>query len=266
MTDVSGKTVLLTGATGGFGREFAVQLAQKGSSLILTDLDEGRLLSLADELSGSVAGIIPGNLDSIAGIEQLFGAVMTLDRPVDLLINNAGIALMGRHDEVPQPEWERLIQLNLLAPMRLCSLLTPYMIERKQGHIVNIGSVASWTPDNGLSAYSASKFGLRGFTMALHDELNGYGIQVSCVYPFYSRTPILESPQYGSLANDTPLEERDLTGVTQPADVVAAAIAGIERNDLHIFPDRMGRIIYTLQRLTPGFFEMLRKRMSRTTG
>ena len=123
--------------------------------------------------------------------------------------------------------------------------------------------LTSWTADEGLSAYAASKFGLRGFSMTLHDELHQHGLNVSCVYPFFSRTPILDSPQFGSLASDTPWEERDLTGVTEPADVVAAAIAGIEKNELNIFPDRMGRFIHRFQRYWPGLFKVFKARMSR---
>jgi len=116
----------------------------------------------------------------------------------------------------------------------------------------------------GLSAYSASKFGLRGFSEAQADELGKYGIQVSAVYPYYSRTPIIDSPQYGTFAQENSAKEVDRQGMTEPADVVAEVIAGVEQNKVHIFPDKTARLIYRLKRYAPKLLELLRKRYSKT--
>ena len=269
MTQLTNKNILITGANGGFGQHFTRQLLEKGNNLILTDLDEEVLtetaLTLEKEVNnGRVLTCIGSNLSTAAGTQALFDRVQELGQPVDILINNAGIALMGRHDEVPPAQTELLIQVNLLAPLRLTALFTPQMIERKQGHIINIGSVASWTSDVGLSAYSASKFGIRGFSIALADELKPFHVQVSAVYPFYSRTPILNSPRFGTLAKRAPADPNAVPGVTNPADVVSSALAQVETDTLHIFTDTTGRIIYNLQRF-PRLFNWFKKRVSAAT-
>ena len=269
MTQLTNKNILITGAAGGFGRHFTRQLLQKGNNLILADLDETTLTEIALDIekeinTGQVLACIGSDLSTAAGTQALFDRVQKLGYPVNILINNAGIALMGRHDEVPAAQTERLMQINLLAPMRLTALFTPQMIERQQGHIINIGSVASWTSDVGLSAYSASKFGIRGFSTALSDELKSHNIQISAVYPFYSRTPILESPRFGTLAKRAPADPNTVPGVTNPQDVVQSALAQIETNTLHIFTDTTGRIIYNLQRF-PRLFNWFKKRVSAAT-
>jgi len=266
MTKLTNQTILITGSTGGFGQEFTRQLFAKGNRLILTDLDEAKLQQQATEFgngSGQIVATLTGDLSTAEGANQLFEQVGALNEPIDVLINNAGIGLMGRHDEVPTEAWERLMEVNLIAPMRLCALFTPQMIQRGSGHIINIASLAAWTPDVGLSAYSASKFGLRGFSEALADELEKQGVKVSAVYPFYSNTPIIESPRYGTLAEGNSADEVDRSRMTEPADVVAEVIAGVEKDVIHIFPDKTARLLSRLKRYAPGLLNMLRKKYSK---
>lgn len=272
MTHLQNKNILITGAGGGFGQQFAVQLLAKDANLILTDLDEADLKKKGERWReqagrGKVIKIIGSDLSDGNGVDALFQKIDDSQAPIDVLINNAGIGMAGRHDEIPRGEWERLMQVNLLAPMRLCALLAPQMIARQQGHIVNICSMAAWVNDVGLGAYSASKFGLRGFSEALAEELQPYNIKVSAVHPFYSKTPILNSPRYGQLAANLPdIEHDDLPpGVSDPADVIRETIKGIEEDRLHIFPDRMARLIYYFSRYRPGIFNILKRQLRPTT-
>jgi len=271
MTKLTNKTILVTGATGGFGQEFTKQLFSKGNQLILADLDSEKLQSFTEEVNsengaGQIIANLACDLSSGDGANQLFEQAQALDIPIDVLINNAGIGLLGRHDEVPQAAWERLMEINLMAPMRLCALFSPQMIQRGSGHIINIASLAAWSSDIGLSAYSASKFGLRGFSEAQVNELGKYGVQISAVYPYYSRTPIINSPRYGTLAHENPADQVNPQGMTEPADVVAEVIAGVEQNKVHIFPDKTARFIYRLQRYAPKLLEIIRSRYSKTSG
>ena len=265
MTQLSQKTILLTGAAGGFGEQFTRQLLSRDNALILTDLNEQALSEKAAAIHkevgrGQIVGCIGGDLSTREGAEALFERVQAFGRPIDVLINNAGIGLMGRHDEVPAGAWERLMQVNLLAPMRLCALIMPQMIERQQGHIVNIASLAAWIGIPGLSAYVGSKFGLRGFSETLAQELNPHHVQVSIVCPFYSRTPIMDSPSYGSLADAHQVPEDQ---ITDPADVIRETIEGIEKNKLHIFPDATARFVYRLKRYAPNsVFNFVTKRLA----
>lgn len=263
MTNFNQAVVLLTGATGGFGQELTRQLLQAGSRLILTDLDRHNLDNLAAKISseittGEIIACIESDLANQEGCETLYHQVKALNIPVDILINNAGIGLFGRMDEVPADKWERLMQVNLLAPMRLSSFFVADMIERKQGHIVNISSLAGWIAPGGMAHYSSSKFGLRGFSEGLFNEVKPYNIKVTAVYPFFSRTPILQSERYGTLAQNGKGFPEHLA--TDPAKVMAKTIKAIARNQLHVFPDKMANSIHLLKQYFPKLFDWMSDR------
>jgi len=255
MTELKNSAIALTGAAGGFGQEFTRQLLQAGSHLILTDLDERilqeQVIAIQNEIkTGKVIACFGLDLSTLDGAQTFYEAVKALNIPVDILINNAGIAWYGRMDEVPSEKWEQLMQVNLLAPMRLTSLFMADMIARQQGHIVNISSLAGHIAPAGLAHYSASKFGLRGFSEGLFNEVKRYNVKVTAVYPFFSRTPLLQSTKYGSLAQETTGIADDMA--TDPAKVVAATIAAIKYNQLHVFPDPTAKVLSLLKRFVPS--------------
>ena len=163
MTDSANKTVLITGASGGFGRHMVRQFGAAGAKLVLTDLTDDALRSAADEAGDALVARVVADLSTDDGCEAVIGLCATEHIVPDILINNAGIALAGRLDHVPRDRWETLIQLNLLTPMRLCNHFVPAMVERGSGHIVNISSLAGWVGARGMASYCASKFGLRGY-------------------------------------------------------------------------------------------------------
>ena len=143
--------------------------------------------------------------------------------------------------------------------MRLSNRFLPGMVERGSGHIVNISSVAGWVGARGMSPYCASKFGLRGFGESLSADLEGTGVNVTNVYPCFSQTPILDSPQYG-------YEEK--LGVpeyliSEPSDVVARMIAGVRKNRLHVFTDKYSRSTYYLLRFAPWLLPILDRRLNK---
>jgi len=257
MTDLANKTVLITGAGGGFGRQMVKQFGAAGAKLVLTDIDERALQGAVADAGNHLAATVAADLSTAAGCDALAEACAALGEVPDILVNNAGVGVAGRLDHVPQDQWETLMQLNLLAPMRLCSRLVPGMIERGSGHIVNISSLAGWIGSRGLSAYCASKFGLRGFGVSLAADLEDTAVRVTNVYPCFSKTAILDSPQYG-------YEERRVVPaylVSDPADVVARIVDGVRRNRLHVFPDRYSRVIHYVARFAPWLLPALDRRM-----
>lgn len=266
MTQLNNAVVLLTGAAGGFGQELTRQLLQAGSRLILTDLDEAILWQQAQTIqstikTGEVIACFAVDLSAQAGSETLYRQVKALGVEVDVLINNAGLGLFGRMDEVPSEKWERLMQVNLLAPMRLSALFAVDMINRRKGHIVNISSLAGWVAQPGLAHYSASKFGLRGFSEGLFNEVKEHNVQVTVVYPFFSRTPILNSEKIGTLAKN----HRGVSDqwVTDPAKVMQATIQGVLQNKLHVFPDAMAQVVQRLKRYTPDLLDWISNALAR---
>ena len=254
MTQLSNAVVLITGAAGGFGQELTRQLLAAGSRLILTDLDQTLLQTRAEAIqrqvkTGEVLACFAADLSSHEGCGALYDQVKQLGSPIDVLINNAGVGLFGRMDETPSDKWEQLMQVNLLAPMRLSTLFVAEMIARQQGHIVNISSLAGWVASAGMTHYATSKFGLRGFSEGLLNDVKEYNVRVTVVYPFFSRTPILQAERYGSLAEE--IEGVPENWTTDPAAIMRATIQGIQRNQLHVFPDLTARSVHLLKRHFP---------------
>ncbi|MDX2239807.1 MAG: SDR family NAD(P)-dependent oxidoreductase [Leptolyngbyaceae cyanobacterium bins.302] len=266
MTQLNNALVLLTGAAGGFGQELTRQLLQAGSRLILTDLDDTLLWEQSRAMqatiqTGEILACFAVDLAEPTGCDRLYQQVKALGYAIDILINNAGIGLFGRMDEIPAEKWERLMQVNLLAPMRLSSLFVADMIARRQGHIVNMSSLAGWVAQAGLAHYSASKFGLRGFSEGLCNEVKPYNVQVTVVYPFFSRTPILHSEKLGTLAEEH--QGVPDNWVTDPAKVMAATLQAIQQNKLHVFPDAIGQIVQRLKRHTPKLLDWISNALAR---
>ncbi|MEA5580005.1 SDR family NAD(P)-dependent oxidoreductase [Nodularia harveyana UHCC-0300] len=260
MTQLDKAVVLITGASGGFGQELTRQLLEAGSRLILTDLDETvlreRVQAIQNQVStGDVLACFAVDISTREGCEILYNQVKALNIPIDILINNAGISVFAFMDTIPHEKWELLMQINLLAPIRLTTLFLNDMIARKQGHIVNISSLAGWWASPGLTHYATTKFGLRGFSEGLFHEVQDYNVKVSAVYPFFSRTPILECDKFGSLQK---VNNDFLYKVaTEPAQVIRATIRGIQRNKLHIFPDAIARYSHLLKRYFPQITNLI---------
>ena len=260
MTELSKAVVLITGADGGFGRQMTRQFLEAGSQLILTDVNENRLIRLQADVEtepGQILAAIPADLSSAEDCQLLYDEVLKTGAMPDVIINNAGVGVGGRLDHVPRDRWEQVMQINLLAPMRLSYLFLPHLIERRSGHIVNISSIAGWLGTKGMTSYCAAKYGLRGFSEALAGDLEEFDVRVSTVYPFFSRTPILESDQFGYESR----REVPIDMATDPADVVAAIIKGIRANRLHIFPDRTAKQIHYITRFVPWIVPILVRRL-----
>lgn len=260
MTDLNKAVVLITGAAGGFGRQMARQFHAAGSRLIISDVEERLLIGLqsdADLASADIVAAIEADLSRADDCQRLYDEVLKTDTVPDVIINNAGVGVSGRFDHVPKDRWEQLMEINLIAPMRLCQLFLPHLIERGSGHIVNISSIAGWIGTKGLTSYCAAKFGLRGFGDALAGDLEEFDVKVTTAYPFFSRTPILDSEQFGyEKRREVPMDM-----VTDPADVVAAIIKGVRNNKRQVFPDRTAKQIHYVSRFFPWIVPILNRRM-----
>ena len=262
MTELNNAVILVTGASGGFGRQMTRQFLEEGSHLLLTDVDAAALESMTGELQtedGRIQCSIAADLADEAGCQMLFDAIQANGIKPDILINNAGIAVGGRFDHAPRDRWEQVVQLNLLAPMRLSYLFLPQMIERGSGHIVNISSLAGWVGASGMASYCATKFGLRGFADSIASDYEDVGIRLSTVYPSFSRTPILNSEQFGYEERHEVPEEM----LSDPADVAAEIVKGVKLDTCDIFPDKTSRRVHYLKRFMPWTIPLISRRMRR---
>ena len=264
VTDLNNALVLVTGATGGFGRHFVRQLLDIGSRLVISDIDNAALERLLDELGENrqrVAAAVACDLAEPSGPSGLHADLQARGLSPDVVINNAGVGVAGRIDLVPADRWEALMQINLLAPMRLTTLFLPDMVERRAGHVVNVSSLAGWVGSPYISSYCATKFGLRGFSEGLAMDLDEHGVRVSTIYPSFSDTPIIHSDQFGF---DEPRAVPPEI-LSNPADVVRRSLQGVQRNRRHIFPDATSKLTHYLVRYVPGAVTLLQKRLERRT-
>ncbi|NOK57640.1 MAG: hypothetical protein GFH27_549303n95 [Chloroflexi bacterium AL-W] len=266
MKSLQDKIVLITGAGGGFGQVMIRQFLQAESNLILTDLHEDPLRQTAEMIhaalgkdlaKNNILGCFGADLGSASGADKVFQQCQIITPHIDILVNNAGIALYGLHTDVPQDRWEQLMQINLLAPMRLTAKFAPAMMQRRSGHIVNISSAAGLVGTPGLASYCATKFGLRGFGEALHTELRRHRVDVTNIYPFFARTPILQAEQFGSQPRRTVPDKF----VDDPDFIIAELIQGIRRRKLHVYPGKMSKRINFLKRVAPWVIPLLDRRI-----
>ena len=181
---------VVTGASAGLGREFAAQLAARGYDLLLVARDGARLRALADELAGRhgiAAEPWAADLATEAGVTPL-AARLAEDPRVAMLVNNAGFGTKGRLVTRPEPEQRAMLELHVMAPMRLARAVLPGMVARKRGMIINVASVASFTASPGNVNYCATKAYERVMCEALAMELTGTGVTVQALCPGFTHT------------------------------------------------------------------------------
>lgn len=190
-----GKTALITGASSGIGAAAASSLAAHGLKVILVARRREKLKQLAREISalGSQALVMTADLSILQGAEQLVCDLFQKGFSVDVLVNNAGFGWYGYYADMPWQTAAEMLQVNVSTVIQLTRLLLPGMLERRCGHIINIGSIAGSMPNQGIAVYSASKAFLDAFTTSLHRELRGSGVQISVVRPGPVRTEFFQT-------------------------------------------------------------------------
>jgi uncharacterized protein len=178
--NLGGANVLLTGASGGIGAATARALAARGATVIASGRRTGELEALAAELGGRA---VAADLAEAGGPERLLAEA----GDVDVLVANAGLPASGELTSFSADEIDRALTVNLRAPIMLARLLAPAMIERGTGHLVFVSSLSGKAAGPHSSLYSATKFGLRGFSLGLRQDLAEHGVGVSCVFPGFVR-------------------------------------------------------------------------------
>ena len=192
MFELTGKTALVTGASGGIGKAIATRLHQQGAHVVLHGTREEKLINLANQL-GPNSSYITADLSDLEAVSSLVESASKLsDSPIDILINNAGFAIDGLLLRMKVEEWQRVLDVNLTANMILCRTAIRSMIKRKWGRIISISSIVGVTGNSGQTNYSASKAGMIGFCKSLAQEVASRGITVNVVAPGFIETPMTE--------------------------------------------------------------------------
>ncbi len=209
-----GQVALITGASRGIGRAVALRLAHAGATTALASrtADDLQQVAAIIHAEGGKAFAIPTDVTEEQQLIALVEGILSQLGHIDILVNNAG----GGTPRTPivkarLTDWEWTLRINLWATMVLSKLVLPRMIERQQGTIINICSLAGMTGKAGEAAYAAAKFGVRGFTQSLFEEVREYGIKVSVICPGYVDTTMIP-----------PNRHSDRTRMIRPEDVAEA--------------------------------------------
>ncbi|HEU4598976.1 MAG TPA: SDR family NAD(P)-dependent oxidoreductase, partial [Solirubrobacterales bacterium] len=230
--NLSGRKALLTGATGGLGRAIAAALAERGAQLVLSARDPEALAALAAELPGGGHTVAATDLAEPGAAERLAAEA----GEVDILVANAGLPGAGHLTDFSAEQVTRALRVNLEAPMLLARALYPALVERGSGHLVFISSLSGKAASPRSSVYNATKFGLRGFALALRSDLAATGVGVSIVSPGFIR----EAGMFAESGAKPPPG----MGTASPEQVGAATVKAIEKDKVEItvapLPQRFG--------------------------
>ncbi len=185
MLSLMGRAAIISGASSGIGAATARAPGREGMRLVLCARRADRLTEVASEARalGGQAIVVPGDVRDRASIDDLIARTLAEYGQIDVLFNNAGLGRLGWLEQIDPADVRLQIDVNLLGAIDAAQAVLPHMLRRRGGHIINMGSLAGLIASPAYAAYAATKFGLRGFTEALHREVAPWGVQVSGVYP-----------------------------------------------------------------------------------
>lgn len=254
-----GMKVLVTGAASGIGREIVRRLAQFRVDFLLVDRDPAGLAQIAAELEQQQLRVATHTCDLAdpAEVDMLAERVRETWGELHILINNAGIAWYGPTLKTPEAEWDRILAVNLHAPVRLTRRLLPLLLEQPEAHVVNTASICGLVAAPRLAAYSTSKFGLVGFSEALRGEFGRLGLGVTTICPGPVRTSLLATTPSGRQDGKIPQPPRWTS--TTPERVAAAVIRGIQRDRAVVVVTWLAHLVFWCKSLAPGFLDAIQR-------
>ena len=195
MFDLTGKTALVTGASGGIGSSIAQALARQGARLALSGSNGAKLRAFREQLNDEIGGDhveITCDLSNSEQVEELIPATVDTLGKIDILVNNAGVTRDNLAMRMKDEEWDAVMKINLEAAFRLMRASARPMMKARYGRIISITSVVGATGNPGQMNYAAAKAGLTGMSKSLAQELASRGITVNCVAPGFIRTAMTD--------------------------------------------------------------------------
>ena len=221
MFDLTGKTALVTGTTGGIGASIAKALHAQGATVGISGRNEEKLKALAAEL-GERVHILPADLSAPDSIDKLVADADAALGQIDILVNNAGLTRDNLSMRMKEEEWNEVIAVNMTATFRLAKAVQRGMMKRRWGRIINIASVVGVTGNPGQCNYVASKAGMIGWSKAMAQEIASRNITVNCVAPGFiatAMTEVLTDDQKAKISATIPM------GRMGASEDIAAAVA-----------------------------------------
>ncbi len=221
MFDLSGKTALVTGASGGIGGGIARALHKQGATVGISGTRREALDTLAAEL-GSRVHVLPCDLSNSEQVEALVPAAEAVMERVDILVNNAGLNRDALFVRIKDEDWEKVLAVDLTAAFRLSRAAVYPMMRRRGGRIVNITSIVGFTGNAGQANYTAAKAGLVGMSKSLAQEVASRNVTVNCVAPGFVKSAMTDA--LGEKIREGILEKVPMKKLGTPEDVAAAVV------------------------------------------
>lgn len=271
IADLTGRVVVITGAASGIGRETALLCAQRGAQLALCDIDDVGMADTAEAARALGALVLTSRVDMSDAEAMTRFAHATFDRfgRVNLLVNNAGVGLVGGFLDTSGKDWQWLIGINLMGAVHGCDAFLPTMIESGHGgHIVNLSSAAGLLANPQLTAYSATKFAVLGLSEALRMELQPHGIGVTAVCPGIINTAITQNSPVRS--GDADERRKRLASIYQKRGYTAKRVArnilrAVDRNRAVAPVAAEAHLMYLLSRTAPPLARWVATRAAELT-
>jgi short-subunit dehydrogenase len=264
MTAIRGAAAAVTGAAGGIGRALALELAARGCDLALADRDEAGLQTVAAEIAKTGSTKVTIHRVDVSEPQQIadFAQAAIAAHPgLNIVVNNAGVALMGSFGEVDQSQMEWLININFWGVVHGTRAFLPHLARQREAHIVNLSSIFGIVAPPGQTAYAAAKFAVRGFSESLRHELQmaDSPVKLSVVHPGGVATNIARNSRSGSGVTDNSrraesIERFDNAARTTPAVAAKIIADGIAKNQPRILIGFDAKFIDVVQRLRPGTY------------
>lgn len=204
--DFKNKTILITGASSGIGKQSAIEFAKLGANIILVARRKEKLDELANKLEKFNASVLVCSCDvsDKEQVKKMSKTVLEKFDSIDVLVNNAGFAIYGSVKDLSIDEIESQMETNYFGMMYCIKNFLPSMLEKKSGHIVNVASVAASFGLPGIASYCASKFAMLGFSEGLKHELSGTGVGITVVSPIMVRTDFFDHPSFEKMPKYSP--------------------------------------------------------------
>jgi short-subunit dehydrogenase len=274
MTAIRGAAAAITGAASGIGRALSLELAARGCDLALADRDEAGLRTVAAEIGRAHSRKVSVHRVDVgipAEIDAFAQAASASHPGLNIVVNNAGVALLGQFSEIDQAQMDWLMNINFWGAVHATRAFLPHLSRKPEAHIVNLSSIFGIIAPPGQTAYAAAKFAVRGFSESLRHELQAAAspVRLSVVHPGGIATNIVRNSRTGAGVADNErraqaIERFDSVAKTTPTAAALRIIKGIENNEPRILIGNDARFMDLLQRFRPAsYWAVLARRLEK---
>ncbi len=248
--------VVVTGGASGLGRALAQHLGGTGASVLIADIQEPGALETKElvERAGGKAWTTRCDVSKLADVEAMIETAKDRMGGVDVMINNAGVAVAGQVGEAPIADWEWIMGINLWGVIYGCHVVAPIFRQQGSGHFINIASLAAIAQAPAMAPYNVTKAAVVALSETLAAELRPVGAGVTVVCPSFFETNLMKTSRSHGIDATGVAEKLMKRSRVQADDVARVAVACARRNELYALPHTEGKVLWALKRLAPSLY------------